>query len=302
MGTLLGIQEGSFAGEESQESWLKDRKGKYSVVFEVLADSPEEPWGHVLYETPGLPGMLQDYFHDGCRCKKRAPKETHTVTYNGTPTVLWEIACDFDSEVEYKEQTEEEREPTEWPTTLSISTQEVTEDLLQDPVTKQPVVNPNGERIHIELTNSYPVIEFSRYEAYPDTPAGVAAIVSKINRYKNRVNKTPFLGFPAGTCFLYAPVATREKINGAYFFKMTYRILIKAEEGDEPFVAKPLCEGYLVRDANNGGKVVSTADLYGQNIRVNLDKQGHVLQDGAPPVYLSFHQYQQADFNDLRLT
>lgn len=183
----------------------------------------------------------------------------------------------------------------------AISSQEVTEDLLKDAETDEPVVNPNGERIQIEIPNSYPVIEFSRYEPSPDTPAGIAAFISKMNRFKNRINSDEFMGFEPGTCFLYAPQTTREQINGGYFFKVTYRILIKADEGEEPFKAKPLCEGYMAKNPDAGGTVQSTSEIYGQNIKVNLDAFGMPLGEDADPVFLSFNQYKSVNFSELQL-
>ena len=63
-------------------------------------------------------------------------------------------------------------------------------------MTGAPIQNPNGERIQIEVPRSFPVIEFSRYENYPDNPAGVAAIAAKIALYANKINADTFLGFP----------------------------------------------------------------------------------------------------------
>ena len=119
-----------------------------------------------------------------------------------------------------------------------------------------------GSPIRSRTLRSYPVVEFSRYEPYPDTPAGIAAFISKMNRFKNRINADEFMGFEPGTCFLYAPQTTREQINGGYFFKVTYRILIKADEGEEPFKAKPLCEGYMAKNPDAGGSIQSTSGRY----------------------------------------
>ena len=313
MGTLLGIQDGSFSGSEGQESWLKERKGNYTVVFEVLADSVEESWGHILYETPGLPDLLQDFFHDGCRCKKRTPKEIGTVNYGGKPSILWEIECQFDSQWDTREQEqqEEQYDPVEWPSELQITSQEITTDLITDPVTGDPIANPNGERIQVETTQSFPVVEFSRYEPYPNTTAGIQAILTKIFKYQNRVNSAPFLGQPEGCVFMYAPTTRREKINGGEFFKVTYRFLIKQltkpnadkPHDNEPFMIRPLCEGYTIREADGQDlRTISTAEKFGQNIRVNLNADGGLLADDAEPVFLLFNTYKKADFNELGLT
>lgn len=298
MGTIIGIKDGSFSGSETRDSAFKKRKRKYSVVFEIVADDLSETWTHVL-TTPELPRLLEDWKGDGCRCKSRTPKEAHTVHFNGRLTILWEVECQFDSEVMYLDRKDDD--PLTWPTELSISSQEVTEDLLKDAETDEPVVNPNGERIQIEIPNSYPIVEFSRYEPYPDTPAGIAAFISKMNRFKNRINADEFMGFEPGTCFLYAPQTTREQINGGYFFKVTYRILIKADEGEEPFKAKPLCEGYMAKNLDAGGTVQSTSEIYGQNIKVNLDAFGMPLGEDADPVFLSFNQYKSVNFSELQL-
>lgn len=146
--------------------------------------------------------------------------------------------------------------PLESPIELSITTEDVTESLEKDVVTGAPIQNPNGERIQIEVPRSFPVIEFSRYENYPDNPAGVAAIAAKIALYANKINADTFLGFPPGSCFMHAPHATREAINGGYYFKMTYRITIHG--GLEPYKARPLCEGYTFRGLV-GGNIRSTA-------------------------------------------
>lgn len=162
-------------------------------------------------------------------------------------------------------------------------------------MTGAPIQNPNGERIQIEVPRSFPVIEFSRYEAYPDNPAGVAAIAAKIALYANKINSDVFLGFAPGSCFMHAPHATREAINGGYYFKMTYRITIRG--GLEPYKARPLCEGYTFRGLV-GGNIRSTAERYGQNIKVNLDLNGLESDD---PVYLAFNQYEPVPFAPLAL-
>lgn len=271
---------------------------KYSVVFEIVADDVDETWTHILAQTPKLPRLLEDWKNDGCRCKSRTRKEARTIQLDGKLTILWEVECQFDSDVIF--QDAKENDPLTWPTTLSISSQEVTEDLLKDAETDEPVVNPNGERIHIEVPNSYPVIEFSRYEAYPDTPAGIAAFIAKMNRFKNRLNADEFMGFAPGTCFLYAPQTTREQINGSLYFRTTYRILIKADEGEKPFTAKPLCEGYMVID-NEDGQLKNTSEIYGQNIKVNLDANGHILNPNDTPQFLCFNQYKSVNFSELQL-
>jgi hypothetical protein len=71
---------------------------------------------------------------------------------------------------------------------------------------------------------------------------------------------------------------------------------------NEPFMIRPLCEGYTIREGVGVDmRVISTAEKYGQNIRVNLDSAGRLLQDGADPYFLSFHLYKKADFNELNL-
>ena len=291
MGTIIGIKDGSFSGSEERESAFKKCKRKYSVVFEVVADSVDETWTSIL-NTRKLPKLLEDWKGDGCRCKSRTPREAHTIHFNGRLTILWEVECHFDSEVVFKDFSQS---PLEWPIELSITTEDVTETLEKDVVTGAPIQNPNGERIQIEVPRSFPVIEFSRYEAYPDNPVGVAAIAAKIALYANKINADTFLGFPPGSCFMHAPHATREAINGGYYFKMTYRITIRG--GQEPYKARPLCEGYTFRGLV-GGNIRSTAERYGQNIKVNLDLNGLESDD---PVYLAFNQYEPVPFAPLAL-
>ena len=60
MGTIIGIKDGSFSGSEERESAFKKKKRKYSVIFEVVADSLEESWTSIL-NTPKLPKLLQDW-------------------------------------------------------------------------------------------------------------------------------------------------------------------------------------------------------------------------------------------------
>ena len=167
----------------------------------------------------------------------------------------------------------------------------MTESLEKDVVTGAPIQNPNGERIQIEVPRSFPVIEFSRYENYPDNPAGVAAIAAKIALYANKINAD----ISTRLLFMHAPHATREAINGGYYFKMTYRITIRG--GLEPYKARPLCEGYTFRGLV-GGNIRSTAERYGQNIKVNLDLNGLESDD---PVYLAFNQYDSVSFGSLGL-
>lgn len=94
---------------------------------------------------------------------------------------------------------------------------------------------------------------------------------------------------------MHAPHATREAINGGYYFKMKYRITIRG--GLEPYKARPLCEGYTFRGLV-GGNIRSTAERYGQNIKVNLDLNG---LESDQPVYLAFNQYEPVAFAPLAL-
>lgn len=297
MGTIVGVVDGSLSATESLKSNYRSTKKEYKVIFDIIADNVDETWEHILNRTPGLPQIKQSWKNDGCRCKKRNPKNAKTIVYNGKLTLKWSVECSFDSDVI----AEEEEDPTKWPTTLSISSQEVTESLERDVETNKPIMNPNKERILIEIPNSYPVIEFSRYEPYPDTPDGMRAIIATFNRFKNRINSAPFLGFPAGTCFMYAPQTTREQINGSAYFKVNYRILVKADEGENPFMARTLCEGYMIQNPDKGGMLESTAEAYGQNIKVNLSLEGLPLESDKEPIFLEFNQYKSVDFNELGL-
>lgn len=313
MGTLLGQKDGTFSGNEQRSSIFRKRKRKYSLTFDVLADSVDEKWTEVL-NTPGLPRPLEDFQGDGCRCKNRSPKEAKTVMQDGVLTILWTVQCDFDSEVVFKDigkEQEQMADPLEWPTTIAIHEHEETRDLLNAwNAPKTPVCNPNGERIHVEVTQSYPLIEFSRYEAYPDSPSGVAAFLKKMANFANTLNNTEFMGFPKYSCLMMAPTATREEINGGRYFKVTYRILIKnytdeekeasGQEDFSPFDVRPLCEGYLVRDRETD-EIRSTSELYGQNIKVNLDANGCELGEGEDPHFLYFHTREGANFNELNL-
>lgn len=313
MGTLLGQKDGTFSGNEQRSSIFRKRKRKYSLTFDVLADSVDEKWTEVL-NTPGLPRPLEDFQGDGCRCKNRSPKEAKTVMQDGVLTILWTVQCDFDSEVVFRDVGKDQEiltDPLEWPTTLSIHEHEEKRDLLtawNDAGT--PIENPNGERIHVEVTESYPLIEFSRYEAYPDTPEGVVSFLGKMASYANTLNSEEFLGFPKYSCLMYAPTATREEINGGRYFRVTYRILVKnytqeekeasGQENYSPFDVRPLCEGYLVRDRDTG-EIRSTSEIYGQNIKVNLDADGYELADGNEPHFLYFETHDASDFNGLNL-
>ncbi|MBQ9454833.1 MAG: hypothetical protein IJU53_04095 [Thermoguttaceae bacterium] len=292
MGTIIGIKDGSFSGNEERSSIFAKMKRKYSVIFSIVADSVDETWTSIL-NTPKLPKLLEDWKGDGCRCKSRTPKEAHTIHFNRKLTILWEVECTFDSEVVFK--PFETDDPLQWPIELSLSTEDVTELLTQDVVTGKPIQNPNGEKIQIEVPRSYPVIEFSRYESYPDNPLGVAQLAAKIAYYSNKLNADTFLGCSPGNCFMHAPRAMREAINGGYFFKVTYRITIRG--GLEPYKARPLCEGYTYRVAK-GFNIRSTAEIYGQNIKINLDLDG---VESDEPVYLAFNQYESVVFADLGL-
>ena len=294
MGTIIGIKDGSFSGSEEQASAFQKKKRRYSVSFDVIADSIDETWTSIL-NTPRLPKLLEDWKGDGCRCKRRTPKEAHTMHYHGKLTILWEIDCEFDSEVVFKDFS---KDPTEWPIELSLSSEDVTEILEKDVVTGAPIQNPNGEKIQIEVPKSYPVIEFSRYENYPDNPLGVAALAAKIAYYANTVNADTFLGCAPGNCFMHAPRATRESINGGYYFKVTYRITLRP--GLQPYKARPLCEGYTFRGFV-GANVRSTAEKYGQNIKINLNLDGMEIAESEEPVYLEFNQYAPVNFADLAL-
>ncbi|MDO4583526.1 MAG: hypothetical protein Q4D62_05420 [Planctomycetia bacterium] len=106
-------------------------------MFEIVVDDVDETWTHIFAQTPKLPRLLKDWKNDGCRCKSRAPKEARTIQLDGKLPILWKVECQFDSEVMFRYTKEED--PLTWPTTLSISSREVTEDLLKDAETGEPV-------------------------------------------------------------------------------------------------------------------------------------------------------------------
>ena len=303
MGTITNIVEGSFSGSETVQSNGKTKK-EYKISYDVIADSLEEDWEHILNATPGLPPLKSAWKNGDCKCKKREPRNAVTIRYGGKLTLKWEIVCTFDDSPVPGE-NEEEKDPTKWPTTLTIAAQDVEEILKKDRQTGETIANPHKEPILLTVPNSYPVIEFSRYEYYPDTVSGMQALIQKFNRFKNTVNALSFMGFPPGTCFMYAPTATRENINDGIYFKVNYRILIRhSEVEEEPLKAHVLCEGYLytkTSDESDPKRVYDTAKDDGVNKKVRLDENGNILANTAQDVFLTFNQYLESDFNELGL-
>ena len=298
MPQVLGVKRLGASGttELQRKQKLFTTRGDYTLVYTVLGDSTaDDP--DVIRDTVGIPPLFYPLY--GGFCNKISPRQVDTVTAGGPRRGLWEVTCEFTTDL-----TQEDNKP---PTAIQPNWRWVgdsaIERLERDAETRDDIVNANGEPIIIDHPVNIVVLEIIRYERHPLDPL-------IIYKYSNTVNKEEFWGAPEGTA-LMEPIETEfvEYIDGQPYVPVTYRIkfkmrwipLIEDWDWDTWMVVVPQ-RGLLYRDApDEEPRLHADEKNHWQPVEVNLDDDGTKLPDGEPMKYLSFNRYRKEDFNNLSL-
>jgi hypothetical protein len=302
MPKVLGVIDGSITGgdtlEKQQNLWV--RKKDRRLVYQVLGDTLGQTEDDILLAT-GIPTLF--YPLNGCWCKSRKCKEVCTVRHptTGVLAALWEVDCEFSSDVDQNQNTDpESKRPTvEW-------TSEFEDEVLEkDVITGNAIQTDADEPIVIENPVTVPILEITRYQAWPFDP-------DVILNYVNHTNETVFWGAPKGAAYMAAINTSEEMLtlpnnSQQLFVKATFRIKFKIKKDnagtmqEDTWLARPLHQGYKYRKVA-GGIPEIYLDKQGNPATVNL-QNGTGLKLGPldPAEYLEFNRFHRVNFNNLSL-
>ena len=283
----LGEKEATQEKDESVEAekggfpkYNYKRSRTYLIIANALSDSEEDILANVNVPALGSTTTL------GMPVKSRkatyiARITRHPVT--SVPTALWEVEVSGDSELTFVLTGNPVVEDRDLLVRWTIEEEELA--FTHDAVHGYPVVNANGEPCHETIKVAYPVLELTRLEPYPMDPFVMGF-------YFNSLNKESFWGFPpkTGKMTLEA-VEEIDEEEAIIYSKVTYKIAFKVGVwfDDDPWLARPLHEGFLVRHQPGVKPVVNKTE--GNPVKINLAEDGTALPDGDDPFYLSFNKY-----------
>jgi hypothetical protein len=263
-----------------------------------LGDNTNQRGDDIITTTTGLPTI--GTVLEGAVCVSIRAQERGVRIVSGSEVGQWEVHCRFglgprDVDTDQLGVGPIDRTPhVRWTGTV------VQEELEYDAQDGSAIETANHEGIVLPVDRHLPVLEVTRYESWPFDPD------VKLT-YQDHVNSTPFYGAPSGCALLVDIDAEKEVINRTKYARVRYVVQFRLQRDPDTgaflsdgFHARPLHEGYLVRDAA-GGTIEQALDAYGNPIKVNLAANGTRLGDTADPVFLSFARYPEANLNDLNL-
>lgn len=291
MPTILGMKDGSHSASYTLEKrdevsvLAKKLKRTYYVLADTLADTEDDITG-----TAGLPLLYS--LLNGAWAIAASAKETGRVVHPGTgaATAIWEVAYDFDTNVN----PDDDEDPENKPPIIRWSGETEEEILEEDPITGAAIQTEAEEPILLTAPVVTPVLEIKRYEAFPFDP-------NTILDFSHRTNSVAFWGAPTGSALMLPMSVDQETIDGTVYAVVTYRIKFKIKPGiDEPWKARVLHHGFKYRQGA-GKPPVIYQDRHGNPATVNLTAGGLLLGSGNPPEYLEFNRFEKANFNTLSL-
>lgn len=314
MPTVLGYRDSSGSAsdglQKDDQHWVYKASRKRTIV--VLADSASQTEDDIA-NTTGVPALFSPV--NGCYCKSREFREVQTVIHptTGVLTILWEVDCDFDSDMDPNQnQPPESQRPT-----LSWDAEEEDEVLKFDLGNGQPIKTDADEPMFIEVPEYYPTLSITRYERGVFDPRVILM-------YVNHTNSVPFYGAPTNTTVCTGIRADEEQKktsndpNAAteLYNKVTYNFKFKIKRAtaaawgmvlvtdnmlEGTMLHRQLHAGYKYRKVAGGPPLVYL-DKQGNPQMVNLKlEDGTKLAEGAPAEYKVFTTKFEADFNNLNL-
>jgi hypothetical protein len=295
MPQVLGIKNASHSAslklEKQEKLWA--RRKTFRRTYYVLSDDVNQTEDDIV-TTTGIPPLFSAL--NGAFCVSQDPKENSRVVHplTGVPTILWEVDCKFDSNVD----VEQDQPPEAKPPVLRWYGESEEEVLEKDLITEDPIRTDAEEPLIVTTQIPIAVLEIKRYEFYPFDP-------DIILNYGNHVNTGAFYGAPLGTALMMPPSADEETIEGVKYVSVTYRVKFKIRKiagamQVQTWKARVLHVGYKFK--NDDGKIAIYEDKDGNPAQVFLiNGTGKKKATGADPDYKEFNRYPWADFNALNL-
>jgi len=295
MQVLLANGEKSISGSRELDSDpLRGTKKQFSIVYLVGVESGEDPCDMTeenAMAASGLP-ILRSFLR-GAFLKSKHATEVNSVKG------IWEVTCNYDSEVPPEEET------VKWWWDSETAEKVVT----RDPVTGAHIINPVGEPYIVSSPYSIPILNVERVQDTFD-PAVILA-------YENRCNSTTFYGAPPGCALLSKITDSSAIVDGLAKRRITYtvkfdlsidydtglivgwgvQILAQGSKFLTPPLIIPTPAGPLAIPAG----YVNFVDVNKNPTTGNLNLDGTARDPTLEPLTQYFNRHARANLNDLNL-
>ena len=288
-------------------NWSELAVRTYVRIFLVRTDT--------AFDGPGVAGgavpiKLYDFYVEqsgyqdvGARCVEIDPKQdqddpfTWTVTYNYSSKSRYpEMSRDWGKGGGSPGQGGDFADPLQRPPEIRFEFARFRRTVFAEyggnvaggPLTARTIQNSCGEPQPVEIDDSRPILTITKNFAGFDQ--------SQVLKYKDGVNKNPWMGFAARTLKIANLQALSQFENNFFFWKCTLQVEIASETWDLYIVD----QGYNQLDGN-GNRIAITH----QNTPAPLDGTGHLLVAGAALVKLpndgngGYQVYNVIDFSGL---
>lgn len=279
MPILMDIEYGTLGGSRAIEQGndIAVIGSKYERTYLVIGDSLSDTEDTILDNTLGLP-IIGITSIGTAVCASLDPTETDIVIspFTGARVGYWKVKATFDSSTPKKENDD----PTKAAPVINYEGESHKKVLEFDAVTGERITTTAGEPVLVEDDDEYDVMRITRYEKYPYDPR-----VRQL--YRKKVNAMRFMGYPVGTVRLAHITSDEETINNKKYCKVSY--IFKINTQFDTYTGSLLSNTWTTKFLNNGylyrkekfGKPEVYLDKKGHPIKVNLDKDGLLLQDAS---------------------
>ncbi len=292
---------------------------EYTRSFRVRTDDARDGVLHALYAA-GIPRRYDPYedqngaFDTGALAKHPRARGTEDPT-------LWIVEVDYSTKYDFPEGT---GAASDKPGTPSAGQDGSPGDKEGDPIFAPAKIkwgtvkytkparafNPDGSRSAILNSAGLPFDPPPEMEDYRLTltvaRTELAYTVSTNEKYVNRVNRAQWKAFNIKPLRMLCKgiSADREYKNGIVIWNVQYEF----EYREEGWALQLLNCGWDAYDADYDGigpaerhRIVNTADGHAPRTPPLLDARGQELDPDDDPIYLVFHIYETAEFNDLKI-
>jgi hypothetical protein len=299
---ILGVDNGSFSADT--RIFAKQIRQTYIVLAQDINQDEDD-----ILATTGIPTRLSPL--RGALCIERHPKEVTRVIHpvTGVAAALWEVECQWDNTVSSEEATQilgggsgsdpDNADPLERLPVVEWDGEMEEERLDEDKRTLRAITTPTLEPINLTTLVTTPILEITRYEAWPFDPDIMLS-------YAGHTNTKDFWGAPRGCALMLPMRVAQEVVKLERLNKVTYRIKFKLRkhpvEGtfrEDGWAARPLLEGYKYFEQPNDGRPLIYIDKHGNPATVNLKLDGTINQGN--PIFEEFFRFTEVDFDNLSL-